>query len=50
MAAYGLATFAGEGFASDGHFPRLTAVIFGVGVLLVALCPRDRTRAEAHAK
>jgi hypothetical protein len=45
MAAYGLAFFAAEGFAPHGHFPRLTAAIFVVGVLLVALCPRDRTHA-----
>jgi surface polysaccharide O-acyltransferase-like enzyme len=45
MAAYGLAFFAAEGFAPYGHFPRLTAAIFAVGVLLVALCPRDRARA-----
>ena len=37
MAAYGLAFFAAEGFAPYGHFPRLTAAIFVVGVLLVAL-------------
>ena len=43
MAAYGLAFFAAEGFAPDGHFPRLTTAIFVVGVLLVAVCPRDRT-------
>lgn len=45
MASYGLAFFAAEGFAPYAHFPRLTAAIFVVGVLLVALCPRDRTRA-----
>jgi hypothetical protein len=45
LAAYGLAFFAAEGFAPYGHFPRLTAAIFVVGVLLVALCPRDRTPA-----
>jgi peptidoglycan/LPS O-acetylase OafA/YrhL len=39
MAAYGLAFFAAEGFAPDGHFPRLTAAIFLIGVLMVALCP-----------
>jgi hypothetical protein len=44
MAAYGLAFFAAEGFAPYGHFPRLTAAIFAVGVLLVALRPRDRAR------
>jgi hypothetical protein len=45
MAAYGLAFLAAEGFAPYGHFPGLTAAIFVVGVLLVALCPRDRARA-----
>jgi surface polysaccharide O-acyltransferase-like enzyme len=45
MAAYGLAFFAAEGFAPDGHLPRLTAAIFVVGVLLVALRPRDHTSA-----
>jgi hypothetical protein len=45
MAAYGLAFFAAEGFAPDGHLPRLTVAIFVVGVLLVALRPRDRTSA-----
>jgi surface polysaccharide O-acyltransferase-like enzyme len=39
MAAYGLAFVAAEGFAPDGHFPRLTGLIFAVGVLLVALRP-----------
>ena len=37
--------FAAEGFAPYGHFPWLTAAIFVVGVLLVALCSRDRARA-----
>jgi hypothetical protein len=45
MAAYGLAFFAAEGFAPDGHLPRLTAAIFVVGVLMVALRPRERTSA-----
>jgi len=45
MAAYALAFFAAEGFAPYGHFPGLTAAIFVFGVLLVALCPRDRTSA-----
>jgi ABC-type multidrug transport system permease subunit len=44
MTAYGLAFFAAEGFAPHGHFPRLTTAMFAVGVLLVALCPRDRAR------
>ena len=48
MAAYGLAFVAAEGFAPYGHFPWLTAAIFAVGVLLVALCPRDRARASAN--
>jgi surface polysaccharide O-acyltransferase-like enzyme len=44
MAAYGLAFVAAEGFAPYGHFPWLTAAIFAVGVLLVALCPGSRPR------
>jgi surface polysaccharide O-acyltransferase-like enzyme len=47
MASYGLAFLAAEGFAPDGHFPWLTAVIFAVGVLLVALRSRARVRVEA---
>ena len=43
MASYGLAFLAAEGFAPYAHFPRLTAVIFAVGVLLVTLCAPDRT-------
>jgi fucose 4-O-acetylase-like acetyltransferase len=39
MAAYGLALLAAEGFAPDGSFPWPTALIFAVGVLLVALRP-----------
>jgi surface polysaccharide O-acyltransferase-like enzyme len=39
MAAYGLAFIAAEGFAPYGRFPWLTALIFAVGVLLVALHP-----------
>ena len=45
MASYGLAYLAAQGFALYGHFPWLTAVIFGVGVLLVALCSPGRARA-----
>jgi surface polysaccharide O-acyltransferase-like enzyme len=41
-AAYGLAYIAAEGFAPDGHFPWLVAVVFAVGVLLVALAPHPR--------
>ncbi len=41
MAAYGLAFFAAEGFAPDGHFPWLTGLIFTVGVLLVAFGPAE---------
>jgi multisubunit Na+/H+ antiporter MnhB subunit len=39
MATYGLAFVAAGGFAPDGHFPWLTALIFAVGVLLVTLRP-----------
>lgn len=40
MAAYGLAFVAAKGFAPDGRLPWLTAVIFAVGVTLVALRPK----------
>lgn len=46
MAAYGLWLFAGEGFAPAGRFPWVTALIFGVGVVLVALGPRDQPAAD----
>jgi surface polysaccharide O-acyltransferase-like enzyme len=39
MAAYGLAFVAAEGFAPDGHLPWVIALIFAVGVVLVAFRP-----------
>jgi hypothetical protein len=39
MAAYGLAFVAAEGFAPDGHLPWATALVFAVGVTLVAIRP-----------
>jgi surface polysaccharide O-acyltransferase-like enzyme len=47
MASYGFAFLAAEGFAPDGHFPWLTAVIFAAGVLLVALRSQDRVPVTA---
>ena len=47
MASYGFAFLAAEGFAPDGHFPWLTAVIFAAGVLLVALRSQDRVPVAA---
>ncbi|KLO32514.1 acyltransferase family protein [Mycobacterium haemophilum] len=48
MAAAGLHLFAYAGFAPDGHFPWLTAAVFAVGVLLVALRPlTPQTRGSA---
>ena len=41
-AAYGLAFFAAEGFAPDGHFPWMTVLIFAFGVVLAALRPKVR--------
>ncbi|OBI40265.1 hypothetical protein A5707_10115 [Mycobacterium kyorinense] len=41
MAAYGIWLFAGAGFAPSGRFPWVTGLIFGVGVVLVALRPRE---------
>jgi surface polysaccharide O-acyltransferase-like enzyme len=45
MAAYGLAFVAAEGFAPDGHYPWVTALVFAAGALLVAFRPTvmDRT-------
>jgi surface polysaccharide O-acyltransferase-like enzyme len=40
MAAAGLHFFAYAGFAPEGHFPWATALIFAVGVVLVALRPK----------
>jgi hypothetical protein len=40
MAAYGLAFLAAQGFAPDGQFPRVTAAVFAVGLILVALRPQ----------
>ena len=37
MAAYGLAFVAAGGFAPDGHYPWGTALVFTVGLVLVAL-------------
>jgi hypothetical protein len=47
MASYGFAVLAAEGFAPDGHFPWLTAVVFAVGVLLVAMRSPGRVSTEA---
>jgi surface polysaccharide O-acyltransferase-like enzyme len=48
MAASGLHIFAGAGFAPDGHFPWVTAVVFAVGVVLVALRPTTVSRQSAN--
>ncbi|SON61826.1 hypothetical protein MSIMFI_03345 [Mycobacterium simulans] len=48
MATYGLAFFAVEGFAPYGSFPWATALIFGVGVVLVAVRPAQ-VSAGVHA-
>jgi surface polysaccharide O-acyltransferase-like enzyme len=44
MASYGLAFVSAEGFAPNGHFPWLIALIFAVGVVLVALRPTKVSR------
>jgi hypothetical protein len=52
MAAYGLAFFAALGFAPDGRFPWVTALVFAAGVVLVAIRPvqvdRPRTSMEVQ--
>ncbi|OMB96585.1 acyltransferase family protein [Mycobacterium colombiense] len=47
MAAYALSMIAAEGFAPDGHFAWLTAVVFAAGALLAAIRPATRTAAPA---
>ncbi len=50
MAAYGLAFIAAQGFAPDGHYPWVTALVFAVGVVLVAFRPKPSiSRREAAA-
>jgi surface polysaccharide O-acyltransferase-like enzyme len=44
MAAYGLAFIAATGFAPDGHFAGMTALVFAVGVAVVALRPKAVSR------
>jgi Acyltransferase family len=44
MTAYGLAFVAANGFAPDGSFPWVTALVFAVGALLVALRPTKVNR------
>jgi len=44
MAAYGLWLFAHEGFAPGGRFPWVNALVFAVGVLLVAFRPAEVSR------
>jgi hypothetical protein len=44
MTAYGLAFVAANGFAPDGRFPWVAALIFAVGAMLVALRPTKWTR------
>jgi fucose 4-O-acetylase-like acetyltransferase len=47
MASYGFAVLAAEGFAPDGHYRWLTAVVFAVGVLLAAMRSTGRDRSVA---
>jgi Acyltransferase family len=46
LGAYGLAFLAARGFAPDGRFPWLTALVFAGGVLLVALRPAEPARRD----
>jgi fucose 4-O-acetylase-like acetyltransferase len=45
--AYGLAFVAAKGFAPDGYFPWVTALVFAVGAVLVALRPTKVTHRVA---
>jgi hypothetical protein len=44
LAASGLYLFAYTGFAPAGHFPWVTAAVFALGVLLVAIRPTTVSR------
>jgi surface polysaccharide O-acyltransferase-like enzyme len=44
MAAFGLSLLAADGFAPDGHFGWMIALIFAIGTLLVALRPTRFSR------
>ncbi len=48
MAAYALSLVAAEGFAPDGRFAWLTAVIFAAGALLAAFRPATRCAPRAQ--
>jgi len=48
MAAAGLHYFSYGGFAPDGHFPWVTAVVFAIGAVLVALRPTRVSRRSGH--
>ncbi|BBX96703.1 acyltransferase family protein [Mycobacterium lacus] len=47
MAAYGLHIFAADGFAPDGHFPWVIALVFAAGLILVACRPAKVGRRSA---
>jgi hypothetical protein len=47
MAAYALASIAAQGFAPDGHYPWVTALVFIVGAVLVALRPDLKRESRA---
>ncbi|OBJ23095.1 hypothetical protein A5621_06870 [Mycobacterium colombiense] len=47
MAAYALSMIAAEGFAPDGRFAWLTAVVFAAGAVLAAFRPATRSAARA---
>ena len=47
MAAASLHFVADAGFAPDGHFPWVTALVFAAGVVLVALRPTEVSRQSA---
>lgn len=44
MTTYGLAFFSADGFAPDGRFPWVSALVFGLGAVLVAI----RARRPSH--
>ena len=50
MTSYGLSYLAARGFAPDGRFAWLTALIFAIGAVLMALRPRINSRRSPPAQ
>ena len=50
MAAYGLEFIAADGFAPNGHLPWVTVLVYVIGVILVAVRPKQVTTGRSPAR